>query len=86
MDIKILEACVRANVRPWTFAEAYDRTGRIINIIVSPSRDNKDAPRLLNYLTAPNVVRLRQRIGSPSAALLTVPVRPVERRWSGLRV
>ena len=36
-----------------------DRSGRIINIVVSPAAGygNKDTLRLLNYLTAPNVVR-----------------------------
>lgn len=35
-----------------------DRTGRIINIVVSPAKGsgNQDGPRLLNYLTAPNVL------------------------------
>ncbi len=37
--------------------EAYDRTGRIVNITITPTVDSKEAPRLLNYLTAPNVVR-----------------------------
>jgi predicted acylesterase/phospholipase RssA len=37
-----------------TFQEAFDRTGRIINITVAPVNDF-DPPRLLNYLTAPHV-------------------------------
>ncbi len=52
MDIKILERCVRANIPDWTFAEAYERTGRIINIVVSPSGQNKDAPRLYAFCIA----------------------------------
>lgn len=38
----------------YTFQEAFDRTGRIINIIVAPL-NKYDPPRLLNYLTAPHV-------------------------------
>lgn len=38
-----------------TFEEAYWRTGRILNIIVSSSRQN-EVPRILNYLTAPKVM------------------------------
>lgn len=38
----------------YTFQEAFDRTGRIINITVAPQNDY-DPPRLLNYLTAPHV-------------------------------
>jgi predicted acylesterase/phospholipase RssA len=57
-DIKVLERCVRANVAELTFAEAYDLSGRIINIVVSPSTSNgnQESCRLLNYLTAPNVL------------------------------
>lgn len=35
--------------------EAFDRTGRILNIIVAPVNGN-DPPRLLNYLTSPHVL------------------------------
>ena len=35
--------------------EAYQKTGRILNITVSGS-DANTVPRLLNFLTAPNVV------------------------------
>ena len=42
------------NVGFCTFQEAFDRTGRIINIIVAP-KNKYDPPRLLNYLTAPHV-------------------------------
>lgn len=49
-----LKECIIANVGHYTFQEAFDRTGRIINITVAPS-NNYDPPRLLNYLTAPHV-------------------------------
>ena len=42
------------NMGEYTFQEAYDRTGRIINITAAPT-NNYDPPRLLNYLTAPHV-------------------------------
>lgn len=38
-----------------TFQEAYNRTGRILNVTVSV-KGSHDMPRLLNYLTAPNVL------------------------------
>lgn len=56
MDVKILEDCVRSNVGDLTFMQAYQRTGRVLNIVVSSKRKN-EVPRLLNYLTAPDVVR-----------------------------
>lgn len=54
LDIQHLQHCVIENVGLWTFQEAFDRTGRIINITVAPL-NNYDPPRLLNYLTAPHV-------------------------------
>jgi TAG lipase/steryl ester hydrolase/phospholipase A2/LPA acyltransferase len=51
----------------WTFQEAFDRTGRIINIIVAPMNPY-DPPRLLNYLTAPHVC-----VWSAAAASCAIP-------------
>ncbi len=54
LDIKNLqEVCIR-NCGRMTFQEAFDHTGRIINITVSPT-NSYDPPRLLNYLTSPHV-------------------------------
>jgi hypothetical protein len=38
-----------------TFLEAYERTGRILNVTVCPA-DTNEPPRLLNFLTAPNAL------------------------------
>ncbi|GAB4818468.1 hypothetical protein N2152v2_005514 [Parachlorella kessleri] len=38
-----------------TFMEAFQRTGRILNIALSPA-DTSEPPRLFNYLTAPHVL------------------------------
>jgi len=54
LDIQHLQQVVIENMGMWTFQEAFDRTGRIINITVAPM-NNYDPPRLLNYLTAPHV-------------------------------
>ncbi len=51
----------------WTFQEAFDRTGRIINITVAPM-NSYDPPRLLNYLTAPHVC-----VWSAAAASCAIP-------------
>lgn len=48
-------AGARSNFGDLTFQEQYDRTGRILNITVN-SRRKHGCPRLLNYLTSPNVV------------------------------
>lgn len=56
LDAKVLEECVKANGGELTFAEAYQRTRRVLNITVSPTGGG--VPTLLNYLTAPNVVSI----------------------------
>ena len=55
MDSKKLQAWLRKNFGDTTFKEAYLKTGRVLNIAVS-STENYEIPRLLNYLTAPNVL------------------------------
>lgn len=55
MDVTVIDDCVRSNVGDITFEEAFKRTKRILNIVVSSTRKN-EVPRLLNYLTAPNVL------------------------------
>lgn len=61
-----------------TFAEAYERTGRIINIVIGPAStlaEKKEIPRILNYLTSPDVL-----IWSAVMASCAIPglFRPVE--------
>ncbi|EKX49043.1 hypothetical protein GUITHDRAFT_50638, partial [Guillardia theta CCMP2712] len=55
MDVENLQEVLRHDIGDLTFAEAFERTGRIINISVSPG-NNFEHPRLLNYLTAPHVL------------------------------
>eukprot|EP01084_Bolivina_argentea_P280457 479638_1 len=55
LDISILRQCMKNHLGDITFLEAYNKTHRILNITVSPL-DSNTVPRLLNYLTAPNVV------------------------------
>lgn len=50
----IKETC-RTLIGDMTFLEAYYKTRRVLNITVSSST-NYEMPRLLNYLTAPNVI------------------------------
>ena len=54
MDTEHLKAVAIHNIGKCTFQEAFDRTGRMLNITVAPV-NNYDPPRLLNYLTAPHV-------------------------------
>lgn len=54
-DISHLMRVMRGLLGDMTFQEAYNRTRRILNIPVSTS-SLYEAPRLLNYVTAPNVM------------------------------
>lgn len=55
MDIAKLQNVIRENVGDLTFKEAFKKTNRILNITVA-STTEFEVPRLLNYLTSPNVV------------------------------
>ncbi|KAI0006493.1 patatin-domain-containing protein [Xylariaceae sp. FL0662B] len=67
-DIKHLTRVMRNLLGDITFQEAYNRTRRICNICVS-SASIYELPRLLNYVTAPNVM-----IWSAVAASCSVPL------------
>jgi TAG lipase/steryl ester hydrolase/phospholipase A2/LPA acyltransferase len=54
-DISHLRRVMKGLLGDMTFQEAYFRTQRILNVPVSTS-SHFELPRLLNYLTAPNVV------------------------------
>lgn len=54
-DSKNLQQTMKEFLGNITFKEAYNKTGRILNITVS-SATVHDQPTLLNYLTAPNVL------------------------------
>lgn len=67
IDIKHLTRVMRELLGDITFQEAYNRTRRILNICVS-SASVYELPRLLNYVTSPNVM-----IWSAVAASCSVP-------------
>ncbi|KAK7701963.1 Lipase 5 [Botryosphaeria dothidea] len=67
-DISHLISVMRNLLGDMTFQEAYNRTRRILNITVS-SASAFELPRLLNYITAPNVI-----IWSAVAASCSVPL------------
>lgn len=67
IDIKHLTGVMRELLGDITFQEAYNRTRRILSICVS-SASVYELPRLLNYISAPNVL-----IWSAVAASCSVP-------------
>jgi len=74
LDVNALEACLRVNVGDLTFAEAHEKTKRVLNITVSSVSDG--IPNLLNYLTAPNVLIWSAALVSniPDAAQTSIPL------------
>jgi len=66
-DVEVLSECLREEIGDVTFQEAFDRTGWILNITVTGYKEHANH-RLLNYLTAPNVL-----IWSASCASSCVP-------------
>ncbi|KAJ3216337.1 hypothetical protein HDU81_001114, partial [Chytriomyces hyalinus] len=66
LDSAVFEDVLAKNLGDITFEEAFQRTGRILNITVRSTRTN-EVPRLLNYLTAPTVVIRTAACASSSA-------------------
>jgi len=58
-----LEAVIRRNCGDYTFAEAFARSGRALNISLSPTR-KRQKPRILNHLTAPDVLIVSAALAS----------------------
>jgi len=83
LDIRVLQACVRENLGgDITFKEAFDRTNRILNITVT-STDKFEFPRLLNYITAPNVLIWSAACASSALPFLFEPVDLMAKDKSG---
>eukprot|EP00500_Bicosoecida_sp_ms1_P003676 CAMPEP_0203813622 /NCGR_PEP_ID=MMETSP0115-20131106/4822_1 /ASSEMBLY_ACC=CAM_ASM_000227 /TAXON_ID=33651 /ORGANISM="Bicosoecid sp, Strain ms1" /LENGTH=782 /DNA_ID=CAMNT_0050722497 /DNA_START=139 /DNA_END=2484 /DNA_ORIENTATION=+ len=67
LDIDVLAESLKRNIGEMTFAEAFVKTNRIINITVAPA-GSYNMPMLLNYLTAPHVL-----IWTAAAASCAIP-------------
>mmetsp|Transcript_54943 Transcript_54943/g.128496 ORF Transcript_54943/g.128496 Transcript_54943/m.128496 type:complete len:598 (-) Transcript_54943:249-2042(-) len=82
MEVKVLQKALQTNLGDLTFYEAYERTGRILNITVSPASDY-ERPRLLNYLTSPNVLIWSAACASCAFPILFQPVELVAKNEQG---
>jgi predicted acylesterase/phospholipase RssA len=85
LDQKALKRCIDQNIPDMTFLEAYQHTNRILNISVSPA-DSHQFPRLLNYLTAPNVFVRRAALASTAIPGIFPPVQLRARNFAGKSV
>ena len=68
-----LHEVLRHNVGDWTFAEAFARSGRALNISVSPTR-TRQKPRVLSHLTSPDVLVASGALASSALPGLFPPV------------
>lgn len=73
LDPERLYEVLLHNCGEWTFAEAFARSGRALNISVSPTR-LRQKPRLLTHLTAPDVLIARAALASSALPGLFPPV------------
>lgn len=73
MSHEQLREHVTENVGMLTFGEAFERTGRILNVTISPTRA-RQKPRVLNARTAPDVLVADATIASCSIPGLFPPV------------
>lgn len=73
LDGNYLEACLEENILDLTFEEAYRKTGREINITVSPY-DRHQHARLLNWRTSPNVLIRKASLASCAIPGIYPPV------------
>lgn len=82
MDGDQLEHAIKQNVGDMTFEQAFERSGMILNITVSPTAAHQQS-RLLNYLTAPNVYIRRASRASCAVPGLFSPVELEARSFEG---
>ena len=82
MDPAALERCLRLNVGEQSFEEAFERTRRIIGVTVSPAEPHQQG-RLLNYLTAPNVLMRSAILASCAVPGVFPPVMLQARSFDG---
>lgn len=85
MDEQQLLSHIQTNIGNMTFAEAYQHSGRILNITISPTRTYQK-PRLLNYLTAPDVLIEYAALASCAVPFLFPPVALQARARDGRQV
>jgi NTE family protein len=81
-DQKQLEVFLRRNIGEYTFEEAYARTGRHVNVTVSPVHQHQK-PRLMNELTAPYLLMWSAVLASSAVPILFPPVTLTTKNESG---
>ena len=81
-DVRYLKKFLIENLGDITFAEAYQKSKRHINITIAPY-DTAQSPRIINALTAPNVLVWSAVLASCAVPVLFPPVRLTSKRYDG---
>ncbi|MDV2079777.1 DUF3336 domain-containing protein [Marinobacter xestospongiae] len=82
MDQAQLKACLRNNIGEYTFEEAYQKTGRSINISVSPTQSHQKA-RLLSGYTSPYLLVWSAALASAAVPGVFPPVTLMKKDLQG---
>lgn len=82
LDPDILLRTIEANCGGYTFEEAFERSGRVLNISVSPTR-TRQKPRVLSHLTAPAVYIKTAALASSAVPGLFPPITLTARARDG---
>lgn len=85
MDQAQVRRGIQHHVANLTFKEAYEKTGRIINITVSSARSNQ-TPKLVNHLTFPNLYVREAVLASCAVPMVFEPVVLYSRDQHGNKV
>jgi TAG lipase/lysophosphatidylethanolamine acyltransferase len=85
MDVSVLLQFAKDNLGELTFLEAYEQTGRVLNIHVEKFQpaSKRHASWLLNYLTAPDVLVYTAAVASCATYGLYAPVDLLQRMPDG---
>lgn len=83
LDIQVLGKAIKDLVGDMTFQEAYEKTGRTINITATPFGGDRDIPLLLNYLSSPYVTVASACMASCCIPGVFSPVKLVSKTLDG---
>ena len=81
-DVMYLKQFLMQNLGDVTFAEAYQQSKRHINIVIAPY-NTAQSPRIMNALTAPNVLVWSAVLASCAVPVLFPPVHLTSKRYDG---
>lgn len=82
MDIRQLEKVLRSNIGEYSFQEAYQRSGRSINVTVSPTHQHQKA-RLLSGFTSPYLLMWSAALASSAVPAIFPPVQLMKKDQEG---